>query len=115
MALLLGRRFTSLILFFLEVGRSHCRYFVAAALSTSAFISLPALLAIFAFYVILCMVIRIVIYKIMNRLKLINDEVDSVEFRDSDNKNVVSKINSDETEYFNGFSKELKKKLPRKS
>ena len=39
-----------------------------------------------------------------------NDGVDSVEFRDSDNKNVVSKINSDETEYFNGFSEELKEK-----
>lgn len=44
----------------------------------------------------------------LNPLK--NDGVDSVEFRDSDNKNVISKINSDETEYFKDFSEELKEK-----
>ena len=44
----------------------------------------------------------------LNPLK--NDGVDSVEFRDSDNKNVVSKINSDETEYFKDFGEELKEK-----
>lgn len=39
-----------------------------------------------------------------------SDGVDSVEFRDSNNKNVISKINSDETEYFKEFGEELKEK-----